>query len=202
MARTTRLEKDGNWQPARVYIECCNQVAGAFEVPIERLFSKKRTFAVAHPRQAMMYVLRRRFNLSYPQIGMVCGGFDHTTVLHGCKAVEARIGQDPAFAAKIEQLISGQSLKHYTAHVIRFDTYRASLLSSKRKVRQFLKCPKTSREAEAAAEFAAFASLRNVKPKNALDPGDSDALKRRNGSRALSAAIAAAGGWPLEDRAC
>ncbi len=34
-----------------------------------------------------MYILREDFHLSYPAIGSVFGGRDHTTVIHACEKV-------------------------------------------------------------------------------------------------------------------
>ena len=186
MTRRGRLAMDGNWQPASVHIECCHLVAAAFDVPIERLLSKQRFKEIAEARQAAMYVLRRRFTLSYPQIALICGGFDHSTVIHANRAVQIRIDRDPTLAALIRQLVSGRRPKHYNGHVIAFDNRRTAELA------------RFGSEAAMEAETTFVQRQRNVKPKNRLSPDDSDGLMRSKGSQALSAAIAAAGGWPDE----
>ena len=44
--------------------------------------SKKRTRAIAYPRQIAMYLSRELTDLSLPKIGNEFGGRDHTTVIH------------------------------------------------------------------------------------------------------------------------
>lgn len=46
-----------------------------------------------------MYLARRLTPLSLPEIGRRFGGRDHTTVLHGVRAVETRLAADDRLAA-------------------------------------------------------------------------------------------------------
>ena len=56
----------------------------------------ERRPAVSHPRQRAMFVTRAiRPDLSLPRIGQIAGGRDHTTVLHGLRAVRRRMAKSP-----------------------------------------------------------------------------------------------------------
>lgn len=51
--------------------------------------TRKREITV--PRQIAIYLTREMTGMSLPQIGVVFGGRDHTTVLHSCKTVESNL---------------------------------------------------------------------------------------------------------------
>jgi chromosomal replication initiator protein len=53
--------------------------------------TKKRTRAVAYPRQLAMYISRKLTDLSLPDIGEQFGGRDHTTVLHAFDKISREI---------------------------------------------------------------------------------------------------------------
>ncbi|MBM4181589.1 MAG: chromosomal replication initiator protein DnaA [Betaproteobacteria bacterium] len=63
-------------------------VADYFKIKVAEMYSKKRTRALARPRQMAMYLARELTDLSYPEIGQSFGGRDHTTVLHACAKIE------------------------------------------------------------------------------------------------------------------
>lgn len=47
---------------------------------------RRREFV--RPRQIIMWELRQKFNLSYPRIGRMFGGLDHTTCIHAIRRVD------------------------------------------------------------------------------------------------------------------
>jgi chromosomal replication initiator protein len=63
-------------------------VADYYRIRVVDLLSKKRTRAIARPRQIAMYLARELTQLSLPEIGMAFGDRDHTTVLYACKTIE------------------------------------------------------------------------------------------------------------------
>jgi chromosomal replication initiator protein len=75
-----------------------------FSVRPAELRSKKRTRAIAVPRQVAMYLCRRYTEASFPTIGERFGGRDHSTAIHATQVVEQRIKDDPTFRAAIERL--------------------------------------------------------------------------------------------------
>lgn len=62
-------------------------VAEHYHIKLEELFTKKRTQNIAFPRQIAMYLCRELADLSYPRIGELFGGRDHTTVIHAYEKI-------------------------------------------------------------------------------------------------------------------
>jgi len=56
---------------------------------VSDLLSKRRSRAVARPRQVAMGLSKELTNHSLPEIGDAFGGRDHTTVLHACRKVKS-----------------------------------------------------------------------------------------------------------------
>ncbi len=79
-------------------------VADYFNLRIEDMKTKKRTNAVAHPRQIAMYLCRELTDLSLPKIGEEFGGRDHTTVMHAQDKVSSNIETNPNIAHQVEAI--------------------------------------------------------------------------------------------------
>ncbi len=80
-------------------------VAKHFNLDFKDMKSKRRTDAVAFPRQIAMYLARTLTDeFSTTDIGDSFGGKDHTTVMHACNKIKARMATDPYFVAKINQI--------------------------------------------------------------------------------------------------
>jgi chromosomal replication initiator protein len=62
-------------------------VADYYKIRISDMHSKKRSRAVARPRQVAMALAKELTQLSLPEIGGNFGGRDHTTVLHACRQI-------------------------------------------------------------------------------------------------------------------
>jgi chromosomal replication initiator protein len=62
-------------------------VADYYKVRVSDMHSKKRSRAVARPRQVAMALAKELTQLSLPEIGSNFGGRDHTTVLHACRQI-------------------------------------------------------------------------------------------------------------------
>lgn len=69
-------------------------VADYFKIKVSDLFSKKRTRAIARPRQAAMWLAKNLTSQSYPSIGEAFGGRDHTTVLHAVRTIDTLRAKD------------------------------------------------------------------------------------------------------------
>jgi chromosomal replication initiator protein len=90
-------------------------VAEFFALPKGELTGRKRTRTVTLPRQLAMYLSRRHTPLSYPEIGRLMGGKNHTTVLAACKRVEVMIDgkqQIPWHDGGVKQLAKVETLLH------------------------------------------------------------------------------------------
>ncbi len=79
-------------------------VAQEFNITVSELTGPRRTRRVSAPRQAAMYLLRELAQLSFPQIGELLGGRDHTTVMHGVTKVEKQMAADPTLREKMERV--------------------------------------------------------------------------------------------------
>lgn len=66
-------------------------VADYYGIDSLALSSEIRSQWAARPRQLAMYLCRTVAHHSFPRIGKDFGGRDHTTALHACRAVEARL---------------------------------------------------------------------------------------------------------------
>jgi chromosomal replication initiator protein len=62
-------------------------VADYYKIRISDMHSKKRSRAIARPRQVAMALAKELTQLSLPEIGNNFGGRDHTTVLHACRQI-------------------------------------------------------------------------------------------------------------------
>lgn len=69
-------------------------VAEHFHIKLDDLFTKKRTQNIAHPRQVAMYLCRELADMSYPRIGEMFGGRDHTTVIHAYEKISKNAKSD------------------------------------------------------------------------------------------------------------
>ena len=87
VALSDLLPSRNDVEPARVI----DLVARKFNITAEKLLGRDRTKEVAHPRQIAMYLLREEFKISYPQIGEVLGGRDHSTVMSAIDKIKDQI---------------------------------------------------------------------------------------------------------------
>lgn len=80
-------------------------VTQRFNLKLTDMKARKRTDAVAFPRQIAMHLSREMTAASLPEIGNAFGGRDHTTVIHAINKIEQKMKQDTDLAATIESLI-------------------------------------------------------------------------------------------------
>jgi chromosomal replication initiator protein len=86
-------------------------VAEYFGLSLNDLKGKKRSKAIAFPRQLAMYIARDLTEFSTTEVGLEFGGRDHTTVMHACQRIEDRIKTDPTLTPAIQHLT--RSVKEY-----------------------------------------------------------------------------------------
>jgi chromosomal replication initiator protein len=80
-------------------------VSDYFGLTYKDLRGKRRTKAVALPRQVAMYISRELTEYSTTEVGAEFGGRDHTTVMHACQKIEDRMKADPTLEPILQQLI-------------------------------------------------------------------------------------------------
>jgi hypothetical protein len=154
--------------PKRAVRRMC---ADAFGVEEHRLLDRSRKREITIPRHATYYVLKKRFpDMSYPRIGRLMGGKDHTTIIHGVRSVENHIARDAALRGLIESLLNWPlpSLAQHDAHVRLWRAYSSHMARcfgvNERTAPEFIERMKTRARLEAGeinpddpeCEFAAL----------------------------------------------
>jgi chromosomal replication initiation ATPase DnaA len=93
--------------PGRIRVRRILEVtAGHFGTTVDALLSERRTQSLSRPRQIAMFVARKMTGRSLPFIGRRMGDRDHTTILHGWRAVQSLIDSgDAGTIAAIVQII-------------------------------------------------------------------------------------------------
>lgn len=77
--------------PMRTYIMArCEEIG----IPYDVIVSQRKTADIAHPRQMLMWEIKTQVkpSISYPELGRLFGGRDHTTALHAVRKHAKRIG--------------------------------------------------------------------------------------------------------------
>lgn len=69
-------------------------VASYYDLPLPDLLGKCREKRLSFPRQIIMYLMREELNSSYPAIGKLIGGRDHTTAIHAYSKIKDDIQED------------------------------------------------------------------------------------------------------------
>ena len=85
-------------------------VASEFRLKISDLSSKRRTRNLSFPRHIAMYLCRKHTTSSYPEIGALFGGRDHSSVIHAANVVAKKMTDDcdvRNLVQRIEQRIVG-----------------------------------------------------------------------------------------------
>ncbi|MFD1884996.1 chromosomal replication initiator protein DnaA [Paenibacillus wenxiniae] len=82
-------------RPKMITIQDIQQRVGEYyNLKLEDFKARKRTKAVAFPRQIAMYLSRELTDYSLPKIGEAFGGRDHTTVIHAHEKISQSLKAD------------------------------------------------------------------------------------------------------------
>ena len=81
-----------------------HEVANHFGIQIQALRGRGRSREIARPRQIAMYLIRQETGESYPRIGEMLGGRDHSTVLYGCDRISDLIEEDISLEREVTSL--------------------------------------------------------------------------------------------------
>ena len=88
-------------------------VSEYFALSPNDLKGKKRSKAIAFPRQIAMYISRALTEYSTTEVGLEFGGRDHTTVMYACQRIEDRMKTDATLSPTIQHLT--RSVKEFKA---------------------------------------------------------------------------------------
>jgi len=75
------------------------QVCQKYRLSKTTIRSHRRSRYIIQARYEAMWRMKEETTLSLPQIGRIMGGFDHTTVLHGCRRYEEWLASGKVEAA-------------------------------------------------------------------------------------------------------
>ncbi len=79
-------------------------VCSHFQVSVVDLRGKRRTRAIALPRQIAMYLARDLTACSFPEIGTKIGGRDHSTVMYACSKIADALPTDAELRSHVDAI--------------------------------------------------------------------------------------------------
>lgn len=79
-------------------------VASMLQLSLKDLTGKRRTQDVADARHVIAYVVREETQASWPEIGRLLGGRNHSTIVYSYNKIAEQIASDPAFQRKMSDL--------------------------------------------------------------------------------------------------
>lgn len=80
------------------------KISEYYSIDEAAMYAKTRRREVVKPRQIIMFILREDFHMSYPAIGSVFGGRDHTTVIHACEKIKGDMHADEVFKNQVDEI--------------------------------------------------------------------------------------------------
>ncbi len=80
------------------------RVAEEFGIRLTDINGRRRTAAIAHPRQVAMFLARRHTSSSLQDIGAAFGGRDHGTVLHAMRTIEEKLREDSGLREMVDRM--------------------------------------------------------------------------------------------------
>lgn len=80
-------------------------VAEFYNVSSDDLFRQSRRQEFVKPRQIAMFLVRQEIKASFPSIGELFGGRDHTTVMHAVEKIEALIADKESIKQEIDLIL-------------------------------------------------------------------------------------------------
>ena len=78
--------------------------ADYFGIAVADLVNRGRSAPIALQRQIVMYLIREETGVSFPQIGHLLGGRDHTTVMHGIDKIAGDLLKDADLSRAVNEL--------------------------------------------------------------------------------------------------
>jgi chromosomal replication initiator protein len=78
--------------------------ADYFGIAAADLVNRGRSAPIALQRQIVMYLIREETGVSFPQIGQLLGGRDHTTVMHGIDKIAGDLLKDADLSRAVNEL--------------------------------------------------------------------------------------------------
>ncbi len=80
-------------------------VADYYGIDVDILNSSKRSRDVSYPRHIAVYLIRNKLGLSYPAIGKIFGGKDHTSIMHSCEVISEEIKYSKELTSTLDAIM-------------------------------------------------------------------------------------------------
>lgn len=165
-----------SWQPSTRHRKVRDEVARAFGLEPHVAIGRSRRAVIVWPRHVAVWVVRTVFpQLSFPMIGKLFGGRDHSSIIYGFEKVEYRREREPDFRALTDALVEG--LKQERPAFELTDELRVTVEAV---------CDRVMARPRVPAESV---SPRSVLPRNDFGAEDTDGFRRSQCSDALGKAI-------------
>lgn len=82
-----------------------NIICDFYKIETDKVKGKGRKSEIIKPRQVSVYVLRKRFKISFPIIGKIIGGRDHTTILHAYNKINQETKKNVLLKQEIDEIM-------------------------------------------------------------------------------------------------
>ena len=79
-------------------------VSAHYNIKVSEMVSKRRNKHLAFPRHVAMYLCRKHTTYSYPEIGQVFGGRDHSSVIHAANVITQRVQSNNELRTSVEEI--------------------------------------------------------------------------------------------------
>ena len=173
----TRVRRIDSWEPSTRHRKVRDEVARAFGIEPHVAIGRGRRREVVWPRHVAVWVVRTVFpQLSYPMIGKLFGGRDHSSIIYGFDKVVYRREREADFAALTDALVEG--LRQERPAFDLTDAMRGTVEAICERVPARKSVPKKAPE-----------QRRRVRARNDFAAEDTDGAMRAKGSRELAEAI-------------
>ncbi len=80
-------------------------VTNDYNLQIDDIMQQNRLQRIAEARMVIAYCLRLLTTSSFPAIGRILGGRDHTTIMHACRKIANKIEQDSRFHGRMKMIL-------------------------------------------------------------------------------------------------
>ena len=87
------------------YENCLSVIASMYSIQVVDILGSSRSAKVVLPRHIAMYILKKKYDLTYAKIGSLLNGRDHSTVMNGCTKIENDIQINPELRMAVEAIL-------------------------------------------------------------------------------------------------
>lgn len=98
------VEPQSGWMLRPVH-RCLRIVCRHYGLTMSELRARRRYRDLVQARQIAGWLASKNC-ASFPRIGRLLGGYDHTTIIHGCRQVEKQRQINPEFRALTDRLLA------------------------------------------------------------------------------------------------